>query len=182
MLTQKQSIFLLVDGETQGPFSIEELRTLWDANEITADTQYWHRGLTHWTPVARYQPPSAEQLRTPPDQIVLTTAPTVIGRVLESEAGIVSALQGFQHSEWAAWVATWKGDYTAAAQATLPSLMRNARLGCLAGLQREAHALNADAVIAVDISLSMIGEAGLWTAHGTAVRVRVEPPPTSASS
>lgn len=41
-----------VNGETKGPYALDQIQTMWGAGAITADTQYWHEGSEKWLPVS----------------------------------------------------------------------------------------------------------------------------------
>jgi len=35
-------------GETEGPYSKAQLKSMWDCGLITSDTQYWRQGVDDW--------------------------------------------------------------------------------------------------------------------------------------
>lgn len=44
--------YLCIDGETRGPYSAAQLRSMWNSGAITLDTQYWSDGLDDWYSVS----------------------------------------------------------------------------------------------------------------------------------
>ncbi|HJL20494.1 MAG TPA: DUF4339 domain-containing protein, partial [Sandaracinaceae bacterium LLY-WYZ-13_1] len=45
-------------GATQvGPYTTEELRTLWDAGHVQPTDEYWYEGMGGWRPVTAFVPP-----------------------------------------------------------------------------------------------------------------------------
>lgn len=38
-------------GEEKGPFTFEQLRSMWSSGQLTADTQYWQEGMSDWEPI-----------------------------------------------------------------------------------------------------------------------------------
>lgn len=51
------AIYVLIGDQQSGPFTVEELRLLWDAGEIPPDAAYWYDGVPSWTPIAEFRPP-----------------------------------------------------------------------------------------------------------------------------
>lgn len=43
--------FLLINGETKGRYSVSQVKAMYEAGTITADTLYWSDGLPEWKPV-----------------------------------------------------------------------------------------------------------------------------------
>jgi len=46
--------YLLVDGNRRGPFLPAQIRSMWNAGTITADTQFIHSDLPDWRPVSSF--------------------------------------------------------------------------------------------------------------------------------
>ena len=69
---------IIQNGEERGPYTFEQLRSMWSSGQITADTLYWQEGMTAWEsidglgldlaiqPVSQPQPPAALQRIPPP--------------------------------------------------------------------------------------------------------------------
>lgn len=58
-------IYLLKDGEQAGPFTAHQLRSMWDAGAVTADTPFWREGMESWQTLALIQK-ELEPVQTPP--------------------------------------------------------------------------------------------------------------------
>src|SRR2546427_8116066 len=63
------SHFIHQDGEAYGPYTIEQLRCMWAAAQITGDTLYREEGYNDWLP-----------LRVLVDELQLPTQPPIILR------------------------------------------------------------------------------------------------------
>jgi uncharacterized protein YbjQ (UPF0145 family) len=172
-------IYLSADNELEGPFTVAELRQLWDGGEIGPERLYWHRGMTAWRPIVEYKPPTAETLRTPAVSIKLSTANSIANREIETELEIITAecvlgVSAFQD------LLTQITDLTGGRSKALQEALRRARTTCLAELRAEAHGVGADAVIAVDLDYSELSGQGksmlFLVASGTAVRLVDAPP------
>jgi hypothetical protein len=44
-------VYVLVGEKQSGPFTIEQIRGLWNKAAITSDAYYWHAGLENWEPL-----------------------------------------------------------------------------------------------------------------------------------
>jgi len=44
------AVYLSIDGQQKGPFDAEQLRAMWSAGTITAQTMAWQEGLPEWIP------------------------------------------------------------------------------------------------------------------------------------
>lgn len=44
-------VYLSTKGQETGPFTISQLRRMWDTGSVTADAIYWHDGLDGWQPI-----------------------------------------------------------------------------------------------------------------------------------
>lgn len=163
-------IYVDVDGEPQGPFSADELSALWQAGEIVSGARYWYRGMVGWMPIERFAAPPA-QPQTAAPAIELTTAPTFALRAIERELGVVSG-EGFLNLSPPDLLSLLTGEKRGQ---TFEGAVRHARHAALAGLQRDAHALGADGVLALRVSYPTAGGAMFVAASGTAVRLG--PPP-----
>jgi hypothetical protein len=38
-------------GQEKGPYTFEQLRSMWSAGHLTADTLYWQEGMADWQPL-----------------------------------------------------------------------------------------------------------------------------------
>src|SRR5437868_2287077 len=56
-------------GETKGPYSKAQLRSMWDHGLITADTQYWAEGMSDWYLVETLLEPESQGSQTYPAEI-----------------------------------------------------------------------------------------------------------------
>lgn len=45
--------YIARDGEQQGPYTVTQLRNMWQSGTITAHTQYWFEGAASWQPLIR---------------------------------------------------------------------------------------------------------------------------------
>ncbi len=148
-----KKIYVAVDGVAQGPFSARELSLLWEAGDIEPTAKYWYRGMSVWSDVSSFVPPTTEAI--PPVQVVLTTADRFAHREIESERAIVSAECVLGLSWWndlKMAVTDVVGGRSEAAQRA----MRAARQTCLDELRREAGQHEADGVIGVRITYAQI--------------------------
>lgn len=170
-------IYVSVDGEAQGPFSPEELSSLWTAGEIPGDALCWHRALRGWVRVSEFRPLVGTPV-TADDSIVLTTTETVTRRDIEQELEIVTAECVIGMNMWKDVLAAFTDAFGGRSETTQNAL-RRARQTCLAELRREAFLVRADAVVGVRLSYSEMSGQGksmlFLVASGTAVRLG--PPP-----
>jgi hypothetical protein len=44
-----------LNGEERGPYTFEQLRSMWSSGYITADTLYWQEGMAEWEPIEKLQ-------------------------------------------------------------------------------------------------------------------------------
>lgn len=151
-----------------------------EAREITSDAVYWYRGMKSWEPVTKFTPPDPVTQRTPAPLIRLTTANSVANAEVETELNIVSSECvlgiGFFGDVFAA-----VRDVVGGRSKAMQDALRRARTTCLDELRKEAHAVGADAVIAIDLDYSEMSGQGksmlFLVASGTAVRLVALPPP-----
>lgn len=63
-----RTYYILVNNETKGPYSIEEVQTMFAGGEVGIDTLYVGPGMTEWTPLTNllFQAPPAEPQTAPP--------------------------------------------------------------------------------------------------------------------
>ena len=47
-----RQVYLLLGEEQSGPFTIEQIRGLWNQAAITSDAYYWHEGMENWESLA----------------------------------------------------------------------------------------------------------------------------------
>jgi uncharacterized protein YbjQ (UPF0145 family) len=162
-------IYVLVDGEPQGPFSADELSALWRAGDLDASALYWFRGMPRWLPVEKYAPPSAAPVA--PELVLLTTTHRLAGREVEREIDVVSAEVAVARDAIDDALVKIR-DAVGGRSATLEVAFRAARQTCLDALRAEASRLGADGVIGVSISYAPLTSGGgsvLLAALGTAV-------------
>ena len=115
--------------------------------------------------------PSAESAA---QLVTLTTAPSLAGHEIVETVEIVTAECVMAMSIFADFSAALR-DLVGGRSSGLQDTLRSARRSCLAELKKEAAALNANAVIGVDLAYSEISAGGksmlFLVASGTAVRV-----------
>ena len=81
--------FLHRDGAQTGPFTIGQLRSMWQSGSITAQTQYWFEGAAEWRPLinilallepetALTKPMPSPQQRPPSNRIVPSRRPVSV--------------------------------------------------------------------------------------------------------
>lgn len=173
-------IYVHMNGEQHGPFTVDELSELWKLGEIAPSASYWYRGMKSWEPVTGFKPPDPVAQRTPAERIRLSTADTIANAEIETELDIITAEcvlgLAFLHDIFAA-----VRDVVGGRSKAMQDALRTARKTCLDELRNEAHALRADAVIAIDLDYSEISGQGksmlFLVASGTAVRLVADPPP-----
>jgi hypothetical protein len=56
--------YVAVDGAQQGPFAVNQVRAMVDANTITPDTLVWKKGMPEWIPLAKV--PELKPVAKPP--------------------------------------------------------------------------------------------------------------------
>lgn len=44
--------FILIEGKQSGPFTIGQLRSMWNSGSITSETLYWMEGMKGWNPLS----------------------------------------------------------------------------------------------------------------------------------
>jgi TM2 domain-containing membrane protein YozV len=49
------AIWIMQQGQRQGPYTINQLRSMWSAGQITTQTQYWSEGMPAWGVMAALQ-------------------------------------------------------------------------------------------------------------------------------
>jgi len=92
--------FLHRDGAQTGPFTIGQLRSMWQSGSITAQTQYWFEGATEWRPLinilallepeAALTKPTTSPLQRPPSiRIVPSRRPITVN---VQDAGVKKAV------------------------------------------------------------------------------------------
>jgi TM2 domain-containing membrane protein YozV len=63
------SYYLMLAGERSGPFTSNQMKTMWQSGNINAGTHYWQTGMAAWQPLANIQhfldSPSAQQASQP---------------------------------------------------------------------------------------------------------------------
>lgn len=63
------------DGQERGPYTFEQLRSMWSSGQLTADTLYWQDGMTEWKPLHQLGMDMAIQPVSPP-AITMPSQPT----------------------------------------------------------------------------------------------------------
>jgi len=48
--------FLMLNGQQSGPFTVNQLRAMWQSGSINAGTYYWQTSMTDWQPLANIRP------------------------------------------------------------------------------------------------------------------------------
>jgi uncharacterized protein YbjQ (UPF0145 family) len=171
-------VYLAVGTTTRGPFTVEQLRAMWNAGEVGPGAKYWYRGMRSWKLAAEFQQPGAHGL--PASEITLTTATQTARGDIEQELEIVTAECTLGMNILQDLVAG-VSDIMGGRSQTVQQALRDARKMCLNELRREASALGADAVIAVDLDYSEISGQGksmlFLVASGTAVRLKLPSTP-----
>lgn len=121
-------------------------------------------------------PPSGAVLAAPTGtDIILTTSIDIPNRRVESVISIVAAEAALGMNIFRDIANNWR-DFIGGRASSSQKSLREARLACLDGLKREAAAIGADAVIAVDLDyneLTTSGSGGILfvAASGTAVKL-----------
>jgi TM2 domain-containing membrane protein YozV len=79
------SYYLLLNGQQNGPFTFNQMKTMWQSASINAGTQYWQIGMSSWQPLANIRhfidSPGANQ----------SGAPIVINQVNQNVAAVAAA-------------------------------------------------------------------------------------------
>jgi len=55
--------------QQSGPFTIDQLRSMWQTGSVTADAKYWTAGMTTWNPIHELHLGGATRA-TPPQNVV----------------------------------------------------------------------------------------------------------------
>lgn len=68
--TAAVGIYLTRAGQLLGPFTIEQLHSMWERAEVTPTDLFWYAGRVEWSPITAFEPPatdlSAVATRPPP--------------------------------------------------------------------------------------------------------------------
>ncbi|MFL6213856.1 MAG: GYF domain-containing protein [Blastocatellia bacterium] len=48
--------FLMLNGQQSGPFTVNQLKAMWQSGSINAGTYYWQTSMTDWQPLANIRP------------------------------------------------------------------------------------------------------------------------------
>ena len=69
--------YIVVDEKQKGPFTISQIKALWDRAEITSDTLYSSKGMDGWRPLLELmeeheEPPSTDNAQPLPDRATET--------------------------------------------------------------------------------------------------------------
>ncbi|MEY4513101.1 MAG: putative heavy-metal-binding [Pseudomonadota bacterium] len=169
-------IYLWVHGQHSGPFSTEELRSLWQAQQISDDALYWWEGMTDWESITAFRPPVLQPLIAA--SIHLSASSEIVGRPTESDLGLVATEVVFSDTgglmsidERASGGRSTRTEHEFA----------KARSLALKRLQNEAAQREASAVVDVALRYSEFSGRGgslvVVLATGSAVRLRPRMPP-----
>lgn len=109
------------------------------------------------------------------DGIILTTSFDVPNRQIERIVSIVAAEAAVGINVFRDIANNWR-DFFGGRSASSQNALREAREACLLDLRKEAHAIGADAVIAVDLDYNQLHTSGsgilFVAATGTAVKLK----------
>jgi len=68
-MTGSDGYYLMLNGQQSGPFTVNQMKAMWQSGNINGGTQYWQAGMTIWQPLANIQhfldAPTAQQANTP---------------------------------------------------------------------------------------------------------------------
>lgn len=111
--------------------------------------------------------------------IILTTSIDVPNREIERVISIVAAEAAIGMNVFRDIANNWR-DFVGGRAASSQNALRETRESCLLDLRREAHAIGADAVIAVDLDYNQLNTSGsggilFVAATGTAVKLKINP-------
>ena len=96
--------YLHRDGAQTGPFTIGQLRSMWQSGSITAQTQYWFEGAPEWRPLINIL-----RLLEPPAVAAPVAAPQITRARYNTRTGLFTgttlllvklAVQAIQHLGW----------------------------------------------------------------------------------
>jgi len=68
---------LTASGEQAGPYSLDQVRSLWESGKITLDTPYWSQGLSEWQPIRKLESLFRPQLLALPSSAIPMGSPTL---------------------------------------------------------------------------------------------------------
>ncbi len=101
--------YLHRDGAQTGPFTIGQLRSMWQSGSITAQTQYWFEGAPEWRPLINIlrllEPPAAAV----PVAVPVAATPQITRARYNTRTGLFTgttlllvklAVQAIQHLGW----------------------------------------------------------------------------------
>jgi hypothetical protein len=92
------SYYIRQNDDTKGPYTIGQLRAIWNAGAITGDTLYREEGITEWQPlrtiVRELEPPATPPpIPQPPAPIIPTTPPQLYPPTPQPEAKGIGILR-----------------------------------------------------------------------------------------
>jgi TM2 domain-containing membrane protein YozV len=79
-MTGSDSYYLHLNGQQAGPYTVGQMKTMWQSGNINAGTQYWQTGMNGWQPLANIK----HFLDTPAQNN--PSAPIVINQVNQNVA------------------------------------------------------------------------------------------------
>lgn len=87
------SYYLMLSGEQRGPFTVNQMKSMWQGGSINAGTHYWQTGMSSWQPLSNIQhfldAPSAQQQ---------ASQPIVINQVNQNVAAFAPAYPAMMRS------------------------------------------------------------------------------------
>jgi TM2 domain-containing membrane protein YozV len=66
--------YILQDDKQTGPYTVKQLRSMWNAGQLTAETFYWREGMSEWTPLRGV----IDKLEHPLPQPMSQTGPVIV--------------------------------------------------------------------------------------------------------
>ena len=105
------AVYLSIDGQQKGPFEAEQLRAMWSAGTITAQTMAWQEGLPEWVSFKQIAntagiyctPPPPPPKPTPPPRPVAVSSsqppPSVVKQCPSCGGEILDAQVKCEHCE-----------------------------------------------------------------------------------
>jgi TM2 domain-containing membrane protein YozV len=86
--------FLLINGQQNGPYTVNQMKAMWQTGSINVGTQYWQVGMSGWQPLANIR-----HFIEVPNAQGNTGNPIVINQVNQNAAyGFAAPPQAFMRS------------------------------------------------------------------------------------
>ena len=173
-----EEIYLRIDGENQGPFTMAELSELWEMGDVPTDAHYWYPG-TAWAPVAEFKPPPTVTTGIGPGAVRVFTTHDCAIPVLRYIAAVAG--QAVLGTSAVADLKAAVADFTGSRAKSMETQFAAARASALVSMQTQAQAMGANAVLGARFEhFSPSGHNTMMVAaavSGTAVKLRSTPPP-----